>query len=88
MLGILQYYERQYLVLYDALKISPAMRTINYLAGLDGREALQSLLSVRYYEKNGELVENASWLPFGVQYASALSEEDFCGCRRLKGRAP
>ena len=62
---------------YDALKISPAMRTINYLAGLDGRKALQSLLSVRYYEKNGELVENASWLPFGVQYASALSEEDF-----------
>lgn len=62
---------------YDALKISPAMRTINYLGGLDGRQAPESLLSVKYVEKDGKMEENAFWLPLGVEYTSALAEETF-----------
>lgn len=62
---------------YDALKISPAMQSINYLAGLDGRQVPASLLNVRYWEKNGELEENRYALPFGVEYETTFDEETF-----------
>lgn len=62
---------------YDALKISPAMQTINYLGGVDGRQVPESLLSVKYYEKNGEIKENSYQLPQGVEYTSVIDEKDF-----------
>lgn len=62
---------------YDALKISPAMDTINCLNGLDGRQVTESLLSVKYYQKNGEMQENTEQLPLGVEYTSTLDEEAF-----------
>lgn len=62
---------------YDALKISPAMQSVNCILGLDGRQVPASLLNVRYWEKNGELEENRYALPFGVEYETAFDEETF-----------
>lgn len=62
---------------YDAMKISPAMQTINIVGGLDNRFVIESLLSVKYYEEDGAIKENPYWLPQGVEFTTAIGEEDF-----------
>lgn len=62
---------------YDALKLSPAMQTINIVGGLDNRLVIESLLSVKYYEEDGVIKENTYCLPQGVEFTSAIGEEAF-----------
>lgn len=62
---------------YDALKLSPAMQSINRIYGLDGREVTESLLSVKYYQEDGIMKENMEYLPQGVEYTLALEEAEF-----------
>lgn len=62
---------------YDALKITPAMQSVNRLSGLDGRQVLESLMSVKYYEEGGELKQNRYELPLGVEYMATFNEEAF-----------
>lgn len=68
--------------LYDFFRsalISPAIRGATFcLRGLDGRQSLESLLSVRYFSRgdNGdETIENEFQLPFGTVFTETVAEE-------------
>ena len=68
--------------LYDFFRsalISPAIRGSTFcLRGLDGRQSLESLLSVNYFSKgdNGdEIIKNEFQLPFGTVFTEAVTEE-------------
>lgn len=63
---------------YDAMMISPGIYGATHsLFGLDGCLALESLLSVRYYEEDNQIKKNEYSLPFGVEYTETVSEETF-----------
>lgn len=68
--------------LYDFFRsalISPAIRGATFcLRGLDGRQSLESLLSVKFFSKgdNGdETIENEFPLPFGTVFAETVTEK-------------
>lgn len=71
---------------YDVLKISPGLRSASWiLKGLDSREELLSVLSVKKYtdfkSNSSELTElvldNEAYLPFGFTYDSWISQAEF-----------
>lgn len=63
---------------YRELKISPAIRGSSFcVKGLDDREILQNLLSVKYsMNEEGNLVEHDDYTSFGILYNSYCLEED------------
>lgn len=63
---------------YRELKISPAIRGSSFcVKGLDNREILQNMLSVRYKAgEDGNVVKNEDDRPFGILYSSYCLEED------------
>lgn len=72
---------------YDAMMISPGIdRAVSRLLGLDGCLALESLLSVRYYEEGNQIKTNEYALPFGVEYEQAVSEKAFFALEPLDRR--
>lgn len=72
---------------YDAMMISPGIfGATHHLSGLDGCLALESLLSVRYYEEGNRTKMNEYSLPFGVEYTEAVSEEAFFAMEPLDRR--
>lgn len=72
---------------YRQMAISPGIRSVSHiLRGLNGRQVLESIVSVKYYEdrvlnEEGDytavLRENENCLPFGYLYCSSLSESEF-----------
>lgn len=72
---------------FRQMSISPGIRSASHiLKGLDSREVLEAVLSVKYYqskESNSEgvyqpiLVENEMEIPFGFLYTDAVSKKDF-----------
>lgn len=74
---------------FREMSISPGIRSASHiLKGLDGREVLEAVLSVKYYQnqvRNEEevyrpvLEENKMEIPFGFLYTDAVSRQDFDG---------
>lgn len=72
---------------YRQMEISPGIRSVSHiLRGLNGRQALEALVSAEFYEdrvldRNGNyttvLRENENCLPFGFLYQSSMTEEEF-----------
>ena len=72
---------------YRQMTISPGIRSVSHiLRGLNGRQALESMVSVRYYEDrvlkdSGDYIavlrKNENGLPFGYLYQNSLSESEF-----------
>lgn len=72
---------------YKQMSISPGIRSaLHILKGLDSREVLEAILSVRYYQdmvSDGNrsfspiLVKNESELPFGYLYHRSVSKAEF-----------
>ena len=72
---------------FDEFMISPGIRSASHiLKGIDGRQVLESILSVRYYQvikegKSGnvysELKKNSLNLPLGFTYETYICKEKF-----------
>jgi uncharacterized membrane protein YfhO len=64
--------------LMEELRISPAIMESFTLQGLDGRKALEALLSVRMYAVSNyplAIMDNESMIPFGFTCSDAVSED-------------
>lgn len=72
---------------YRQMEVSPGIRSVSHiLKGLNGRQTLETLISVGFYEdrvldENGNdttvLRKNENCLPFGFLYQSSMAEKEF-----------
>ena len=64
---------------FNKLMISPGIRGARFcLKGLDGRQVLESLMSVKYYsqgERGACIEENEMRFPFGIVFTNVIDEE-------------
>ena len=65
--------------IYNDTRISPAIMDTFCLQGVDGRQVLESILSVRKFAMNSNdcnIVDNDYYLPIGFTYDSYISENE------------